>query len=136
MTWQKILEVFWKIYLNIFFLILLWILTSLVIWSFNITVSTTLKYCYNKALNKKVKLMGGAMKSFLKKSLAHEIFNKNFEKLVKPSGSSPLPLLCYRLNVRSLILRNFSKFPNQNMSKMFPILRYYVWYYVSKSAHQ
>ena len=27
----------------------------------NITVSTTLKYCYKKALNKKLKLMGGVI---------------------------------------------------------------------------
>ena len=31
----------------------------------NITVSTTLKYCFKKALNKKLKLMG------------HEIFSEN-----------------------------------------------------------
>ena len=34
----------------------------------------TLKYCYKKALNKKLKLMGGAMKCFSKKLLGHEIF--------------------------------------------------------------
>ena len=50
-------------------------LTSLVIWNLNITVSTTLKYCYKKALNKKLKLMGGDMKFFPKKLLGHEIFS-------------------------------------------------------------
>ena len=40
----------------------------------NITVSTTLKQCYKKALNKKLKLMGAAMKYFSKKLLGHEIF--------------------------------------------------------------
>ena len=49
-------------------------LTSLVISNLNITVNTTLKYCYKQALNKKLKLMGGAMKYFLKKLLGHEIF--------------------------------------------------------------
>ena len=59
LIWQKMLELFWRIYLNISFWILLWMLTSLGIWNLNITVSTTLKYCYKKALNKKLKLMGG-----------------------------------------------------------------------------
>ena len=44
----------------------MWMLTSLVIWNLNITVGTNLKYCYKKTLNKKLKLMGGAMKYFLK----------------------------------------------------------------------
>ena len=46
LIWQKILEVFLRIHLNIIFWILLWVLTPLVIWNLNITVSTTLKYCY------------------------------------------------------------------------------------------
>ena len=50
-----------------YFWILLWMLTSLVIWNLNITVSTALKYCYKKALNKKLKFMAGAMKYFPKK---------------------------------------------------------------------
>ena len=41
----------------------------------NITVSTTLKYCYKQALNKKLKLMRGAMKYFPKKLLGYEIFS-------------------------------------------------------------
>ena len=49
-------------------------LTSLVILNLDITVRTTLKYCYKQALNKKPELMGGAMKYFLKKLLGHEIF--------------------------------------------------------------
>ena len=69
----KILEIFWRIYLSIIFWILLWMLTSLVIWNLNITVNTILKYCYKKALNKKLKLMGGVMKYFLKKLLVHEL---------------------------------------------------------------
>ena len=32
------------------------------------------EYCYKKALNKKLKLMGGTMKFFSKKFLGHEIF--------------------------------------------------------------
>ena len=74
LIWQKILKLFWKIYLNIIFWVLLWMLTSLVIWNSNVTVSTTLKYCYNQVLNKKLKLMGGAIKYFPKKLLGHEIF--------------------------------------------------------------
>ena len=46
LIWQKILEAFWGIYLNIIFSMLLWMLTPLVIWHVNITVSSTLKYCY------------------------------------------------------------------------------------------
>ena len=42
-------------------------LTSLVNSNLNITMSTTLKYCYKQALNKKLKLMEGAMKYFPKK---------------------------------------------------------------------
>ena len=40
----------------------------------NITVSTTLKYYHKQVLNKKLKLMGGAMKYFPKELLGHEIF--------------------------------------------------------------
>ena len=104
MIWQKVLEVFWRIYLDIIFWILLWILTSLLIWNLNITVSTTLKYCYKKVLNKKLKLMGRAMKYFPKKLLVHEIFRSMvsramnfffffFEKFVKTSGPSPTYLM-------------------------------------------
>ena len=49
-------------------------LTLLVICSFNITVSTTLKYCYEQVLNKKLKMIGGAIKYFAKKLLGHDIF--------------------------------------------------------------
>ena len=41
---------------------------------FEYTVNTTMKYYYKKALNKKLKLMGEAMKHFPKKLLGHEIF--------------------------------------------------------------
>ena len=72
--WQKILGFFWITYLNIIIWKLFWMLTSLVIWNLNTTLSTTLKYCYKKAINKKLKLMGGAMKYFPKRLLGHEIF--------------------------------------------------------------
>ena len=72
-----------RIYLNIIFRILVCILTSLVILNLNITVSTTLKYHYKQALNKKLKLMGGAMKYFLKKLLGHEIFRSMFSWVMK-----------------------------------------------------
>ena len=49
-------------------------LNIILIWNMNFTVSTTLKYCYKKALNKKLKLMGGATKYFPKKLQGHEIF--------------------------------------------------------------
>ena len=92
--------------------ILLWMLTSLVIWNLNITVSTTLKYCYKKALNWKLKLIGGVMKHFPKKLRVHEIFRCMvscllgneifFEKNVKPSLSLSPPPFSYILNVHSL----------------------------------
>ena len=53
-------------------------LTSLVFQNLNITVSAALKFCYKKALNKKLKLMGGAIKYFPKKLLDHEIFRSKF----------------------------------------------------------
>ena len=65
-----------------------------------------MKYCYEKALNKNLKLMGRAMKNFLKKLLGHEIFRsmvswttKFFGELFKALGPPS-----YILNVRSLIL--------------------------------
>ena len=68
------ISLFWRIYLNIIFWILLWMLSSLVIWNLNITLSTSLKYCYKKALNEKLELIERAMKYFPKKLLGHEIF--------------------------------------------------------------
>ena len=56
-------------------------ITSLLILNLNITVSTILKYCYKKALNKKLKL---------KVSWATNFF---FEKFVKPSAPAPLTYL-------------------------------------------
>ena len=41
----------------------------------NITVSTTLKYFYKRALNQKLKFMGGTIKNFEKKLLSDEIFS-------------------------------------------------------------
>ena len=47
----------------------------------NTNITTTLKYYHKQALNKELKLMGGAMKFFttkkffIKKLLGHEIFN-------------------------------------------------------------
>ena len=81
-------------------------LTSLVIWNLNITVSTTLKYFHEKALNKKLKLMGGApwhifLKNYWTMKYLHlwspglRIF---FLKFVKPSA----PHLSYILTVHSL----------------------------------
>ena len=88
---------FWRIYLSITFWILLWMLTSLMIWNLNVTVITTLKYCYKKALNKNLQLIERAMKYFPKKLLAHEICSsivvwatKFFEKFVKPLPLLPL----------------------------------------------
>ena len=46
LIWRKILEIFRRLCLNIIFWIFLWMLTSLVIQNLNVTVSTTLKYCY------------------------------------------------------------------------------------------
>ena len=39
-----------------------------------ILLRTSMKYCYKYALNKKLKLMGGAMKYFLKTLLGQKIF--------------------------------------------------------------
>ena len=72
---------------------------ALVIWNLNITVSATMKYCYKSALNKKVKLMGGAMKHFLKKLLGHEWSMVPWKKNCKTFRPPP----SYILNVRSLI---------------------------------
>ena len=58
-------------------------LTSLVISNLNITVSTTLKYCYNKALNKKLKLMGGALKYFSKKLVDNGMFKTLISRAMK-----------------------------------------------------
>ena len=77
-------------------------LTSLVISNLNIAGSNTLKYCHSKPLNKKLKMMGGAMKYISKKLLGHEIFRSMvswatiyfFKKFVSPPS--------YILNVRSL----------------------------------
>ena len=41
----------------------------------NANLNTTTKYYRKQALNKKLKLMGGAMKFFTKKLLGHEIFS-------------------------------------------------------------
>ena len=49
----------------------------------NITVNTNLEYYHKKALNKKLKLIWGAMKYFLKKLLGHEIFSSMVSRVVK-----------------------------------------------------
>ena len=89
----------WRIYLNIIFWILLWI-SFLVIWNLNITVSTTMKYCYEKALNKNLKLMGRAMKIFWKNYWAMKYLGlwspglQNFlENFLKLSGPPPTYLM-------------------------------------------
>ena len=66
-----------------------------------ITVDATSKYYCNQGLNKKLKIMEGAMKIFSNIFLGHEIFSSMvhwatifffffffFEEIVKPSGSS------------------------------------------------
>ena len=58
-------------------------LTSLMIRNLKIILSTTLKHCYQKALNKKLKLMGGVMKYFSKKLLGHEIFRSMVSRASK-----------------------------------------------------
>ena len=88
LTWQKIWQIFWGIYLNIIFWKLLWLLTSLVIWNLNITVSTALKYCHKKALNKKLKLMAVAMKYFPKKVLDMKYFGLWFSELRNSFGKT------------------------------------------------
>ena len=73
----------------------------------NTNVNTTLKYYSKQGLNKKLKLIVGALKFFTKKLLGQEIFGslvpwarKNFfEKFVK--FSSPPS---YIINVRSLTI--------------------------------
>ena len=51
-------------------------------------MSTTLRYCYKKALNRKLKLMGGAMKYFQKKLLDHEIFTPMVSWATKVFGKN------------------------------------------------
>ena len=82
-------------------------LTSLVISNLNINVSPTQKYCYKYALNKKLKLMGGAMKYFLKKLLGHEIFRSMVSwamNFFKKNCKTLRPPRSYILNVRSLMI--------------------------------
>ena len=70
LIWQKILEVFWRLYLNI----ILWMLTSLVIWNLILHCEYYPEILLQVSLNQKLKLIGGVMKHFLKKLLDHEIF--------------------------------------------------------------
>ena len=112
------------IYLLIYFWILLWVLTSLVIWNLNIAVITTLKYCYKKALKKKLKLMGGAIKYLMKKLLGYKILwsmvswaTKCFWKIYK-TLCPPLPpplysiiLLTQLWTVQHLLLSTLSFSP-------------------------
>ena len=49
--------------------------SDLIITLLIITVGTTLKYYHKQALNKKLKLMGGAINVFPKELLSHEIFS-------------------------------------------------------------
>ena len=107
------------------------------LWSFEIWIllGTTLKHCYKWAFNKKLKLMGGAMKYVLEKLLDHEILRsmvfwatKNFfEKIVNPSDPPS-----YILNVRSLIscfirsfqFWNFWKWYDENLVKGLTCYKY------------
>ena len=52
----------------------------------NITVSTNFKYYHKQALNKKLKLMGRAMKYFPEKLLGHEILSS-----MVPYPPAPFP---------------------------------------------
>ena len=65
----------------------------------NTNVNTNLRYYRKQAINKKLKLLGGAMKFFTKKLLGYEIFSsmipwvtKYFLKnLLKPPTPTPTP---------------------------------------------
>ena len=57
-----------------YFLIIIVNVNLFIELKFEYTVSATMKYYYKKALNKKLKFMGEAMKHFPKKLLGHEIF--------------------------------------------------------------
>ena len=73
----------------------------------NITVSTNLKYFHKQDLNKKLKLMGGAMKYFPKKLLGHKIF----------SPSYILNVRSLRTVVTSINFGNFSYVNKNNFGK-------------------
>ena len=70
----------------------------------NVNFFCDLKFEYYWALNKKLKLMGEAMKYFLKKLLGHEIFRSMVSWATNFfwKTSKTLRLLSYILNVRSL----------------------------------
>ena len=73
LIWQKILELILENFFEYYFLN---IIVNVNFFSdLNITVSATLKYYHIQALNKKLKLMGGAMKYFPEKLLGHEILS-------------------------------------------------------------
>ena len=77
----------------------------------NTNMNTNLKYYRKQALNKKLKLVGGAMKFFTKKLLGYEIFSsmipwvtKYFLKnLLKPPTPTPHSHPSYILNVRAFL---------------------------------
>ena len=108
LIWQKMLKVFSRTYFNIVFWILLWMLTSLVLWNLNITVSTTPKYYYKKAVNYKLKLIGRTMKHFSKKLLGYKIFRsivswamKFFLKTLKNVDVLKMFLYCEKITCLS-----------------------------------
>ena len=71
LIWQKNISGFFE---NLFEYYILNIVVNVNFFSdLNITVSTTLKYYHKQALNKKLKLMEGAMKYFPEKLLGHQI---------------------------------------------------------------
>ena len=84
-----------------YFLNIIVTVKSLVVWHLNITVNTTLKYCYRQALNKKLKLIGGTMKYFPRKLLGHKILRSMvswatkffFWKICKTLWPSPTYLM-------------------------------------------
>ena len=73
LTWQKNIRDFLKNFFEYYFFNIMVNINSFC--DLSITVNTTLKYYYMQALDKKLKLMGGAMKYFFTKLLGHEIFS-------------------------------------------------------------
>ena len=77
----------------------------------NIVVCTTLKYCYKQAFNKKLKLMGGTMKYFLKNYWAMKYLalwspglQIVFEKICKTLRSPSHILNARSLKIKHLVL--------------------------------
>ena len=67
MIWQKILEALLENLFEYYFLNIIANVNVNLFSDLSITVSTTLKYYHKQVLNKKLKLMGAAMKYFPEK---------------------------------------------------------------------